>query len=124
VPLKRGEAHQECARGIRDVGGMNTTVGAAREVPQQPRVGSAERQLAGFGSSARTGDVVENPGNLGGREVRGQRQASELRETVDALVLGELVGHALRARVLPDNGVVERDCRWRDPTRWWFLAGW
>ena len=48
--------------------------GAAGEVPEHPGVGGAEGELARLGAGARAVDVVEDPGDLGRREV-GRRAA-------------------------------------------------
>ena len=76
---------------------------AAAQVPHQPAVDGAEGEFAALGAHARIGDVVEQPGELGGGEVR-----IELKPGARTHVLGPARGaQALAlgggAAVLPDD---------------------
>ena len=61
VPVERVDVEQHRPRGVGDVGHVGL---AARQLPDEPAVDGAEGQLAGLGLRTRTGDVVENPGDL------------------------------------------------------------
>ena len=60
-------------------------------------------------------DVVQNPPNLQAAEVRGQRQAGQLAEAIWAAFARELRHIVFHPRVLPDDGVVDRDARFAVP---------
>jgi hypothetical protein len=59
----------------RRVGGVGDMALAARQLPDQPAVDGAEGELAGFGPLPRALDVVEEPGELGAREIRVEQKA-------------------------------------------------
>ncbi|CAH0158989.1 hypothetical protein SRABI128_00739 [Microbacterium sp. Bi128] len=65
VPLRPGERHQ--ARAGRGPG-LGPVGGAPGEVPQQPRLGSADGQLAALGALPGARDVPQEPRDLGRRE--------------------------------------------------------
>ena len=75
VPAQGVEVHQHGAGGVGDVGDVHAAVDAAGQVPEDPGVDVAEDQVAGLGLGAGTLDVVEDPLDLGAREVGRQRQA-------------------------------------------------
>ena len=54
---------------------------AAGQVPDQQAVDGPRGQLAGLGAASGAGDVVEQPGDLGGREVRVEHQARSARRS-------------------------------------------
>ncbi len=54
------------------------------ELPYQPGVDCAEGELSLHGPLARTRDVVEDPGNLAGREVRIDHQAGPFADQIFA----------------------------------------
>ena len=85
---------------------MNAAVHAARQVPQNPRVGVAEVEIAGLGTLACTLHVVEDPLNLRTGEVGRQPKATNLAEAVGALVTFEFLDDVGGTHVLPDNRVV------------------
>src|SRR5690606_23916200 len=107
IPVEGCEIHEQGAGGVRDVGRVHAAVHAAREVPEHPRVGRAEGELATLGALAGALDVVEDPGDLGGGEVGRERQPGLLGEAPDAALGGERVHGILRAGVLPDDRVVD-----------------
>ena len=116
VPIERPQIHQQRAARVRRVGRVH-----AREVPGQPAVDRACGQLPRLGACARAGQRVEQPRQLGAREVGRERQARLRAEAVD---LAER-GHALRAaRVLPHDRVGERAPASRAPTARPSRAGW
>ncbi len=72
----------------------------------EKRVDGAERELARLGASARAADVVEDPRDLGAREVSVDDEArarEDLRGVARAL---QLVAHVGRAAALPDDGAM------------------
>src|SRR5690554_4820451 len=90
---------------------MDSAAYAAREVPEHPRVGRAEEQLAALGPFACALDVLEDPRDLRRREVGAERQARRLPEAVEAPVSRESLDDALRAGVLPDDRVRDGSAR-------------
>ena len=75
VPVLAMDVVQHGARGVARVRGVHR---AAREPPQQERIDGAERQLAALGRLARARDLVQQPGELGGREVGVDQEAGAL----------------------------------------------
>src|SRR3954469_10858228 len=108
VPREGLEVHQHRAAGVRDVGDVQPAVGATGEVPDEPGVHVAEGQVTRLGPIARAIDVVEDPADLRPREVGRQWQADLLLEAGLAAVARQLVDDLVRARVLPDERVVDR----------------
>ena len=84
---------------------------AAGEPPDQEGVDGAEGEMAGLGERARALHVVEQPGDLGGREIGVEQQAGLGRD--HRLVPGALqrAAHVGGAPVLPDDGAVDRLAR-------------
>ena len=64
--------------------------------------------VAALGGRAHAVDVVEDPLDLAAGEVRGRRQPGAAADEVAASVAFEGGGDAVGARVLPDDGVVQR----------------
>ncbi len=96
---------QQRARGVGIVGDVNSGVG---QIPDQPAIDRAEEQIAFLGPPARAGYVVQNPANLGAREVRIDEQ-SGLRTDLLAKTLGdEVLANRGRLARLPDDGVIDR----------------
>ena len=86
VPGQRAEVHQHRAAGIGHIGDVQAAVGAARQVPDQPRVHVPEHEIAGLGLFPRAVHVVEDPADLRPGEVGRQRQADLLPEAILASV--------------------------------------
>ena len=105
VPLPSVDVEQQGAAGIADVGGV---VLAACELPDQPCIDRAKGQFAPQGLSACTGNVVQQPAQLGGRKIRVQPQAGALLYQRLSALLSPLLAHRLGAPILPDDGVVQR----------------
>ena len=103
VPIQRREVHQLRAAGVGDVGQVQTG-----EVPQQPAIDRAEREVAGLRTPARIGHVVEQPAQLQSGKIAGERQAGPRAKPVLAAVARELRHQRIDARVLPDDRVVHR----------------
>mmetsp|Transcript_11791 Transcript_11791/g.27714 ORF Transcript_11791/g.27714 Transcript_11791/m.27714 type:complete len:274 (-) Transcript_11791:1014-1835(-) len=99
------DVEQQGARGIARVGRMHP---AAAELPQQPAVDRAKGQLAARGALAGPGHMVEQPAQLGGREIRVQHQAGELAHARLRALLLQGLAKGRRAAVLPDQGAVQR----------------
>ena len=105
VPLAGADIEQ---RGARRIGGIGHVHLAAGEVPEQIRVDRAEGELAGFRGRARAAHVVEEPGDLGCREVGVEQQAGALAHQF--LMSGARQRRAgfMRAAILPDDRIVDR----------------
>ena len=101
----RRDIEQQRARRIGGVGGVDL---AAGQPPEQERIHRAERKPALLGRRARAIHVVEQPADLGRREIRIEHQAGFVRDR------GLVPGGAQRragvggAPVLPDDGVMDR----------------
>ncbi len=104
VPLAGADVAQHRAAGVGDVGGEAAAVGAAREVPHDPRIDRAEGQ-AGVGRDTALG---EQPLGLGAREVRVEHQPGALADEIEGAVGGEPVAPLGRAAVLPHDGPTVR----------------
>jgi hypothetical protein len=81
---------------------------AAGEIPQQPAVHGAERQLTAFGAGARTRDVVQQPAELAAGEVGVDDEAGASLDLLLMARLLEAVAEGGGAAVLPDNRVMHR----------------
>ncbi len=79
---------------------------AAGQVPEQQAIDGPRGQLASLRAAAGAGDMVEQPGDLGGREVRVEDQAGAFGDpgTAVAVFFAERGGPA----VLPDQGWADR----------------
>src|ERR1035437_6984711 len=108
MPVERSQVHQHRAARVRDVGRVHAPLAASREVPQDPRVHRPERQPAVLGARTGAGHVVEQPRDLGAREVGGEGQPDPLAQTVQPRLARQLAHEARGARVLPDDRVVDR----------------
>ncbi len=89
----------------RRVGGVRGVDRAAGQPPDHPRIDGAAKELAPFGPRPRALDVIQHPGDLGGREIGVQQQARDLghfrfRRTQPRT-------YVRRAAVLPDDGGVD-----------------
>ena len=95
---------EQGARGVGGVGGVHP---AAGEAPEQEGVDGAEGELAGLGQRARALDVVEQPGDLGGREIGIEQQPGLGRDHRLVARLLQRAADVGRAPVLPDDGAVD-----------------
>ena len=75
VPLPGVDVEQQRARGVADIGDMRR---AAGQVPHQPAVDGAEQQLAALGAGLCAVDVIQDPADLGGREIGVHQKAGAL----------------------------------------------
>jgi hypothetical protein len=78
------------------------------EVPQQPAIDCAEREIARFRTPTRIGHVVEQPAQLQSGKIAGERQAGLRAEPVLAAAACIFCHQRIDARVLPDHCVVHR----------------
>ena len=105
VPGARIDVEQQRPRGVGGVGDVNLAVGQA---PEQKAVDRAEGQVAAFRFSARAGNIVENPGDFGRREIGIEQQAGALGHERLTSALLEFGAKRRRAAVLPDDRIVDR----------------
>ena len=104
VPLQRLQIHEQGARRvghIRQVQRAVQVLRAAGEVPDQPGVDRARKQLAVLRALASVWHVVQDPRPLRGRRIRVVEQAR-----LAQILRGVAV--VVRAGVLPYDGVVDR----------------
>ena len=102
VPPAVMDIEQQRARGVGRVGDVSLAAGQA---PDQKAVDRAEAEIAALGGAARAFDVVEQPGELGAREIRVEHEPGARRD--DRL----MAGLAQRLAELPPCAGPAR--RWR-----------
>src|SRR5690606_8361829 len=103
IPLALVYVQHQGTRRVRRVGGMNL---ALRQIPDKPRIDGAEREVTLLGERPRAVDVVQDPLNLGPREVGVEQEArSPGKHWLESVVLQRLAGVG-RAPVLPYDGAM------------------
>ena len=95
------EHRAACVGVIRDVDP------AAGELPDEPGIDRAEEELSGCRPSARAGDVVQEPLDLGAGEVGVGDEAGLGPDLVGMSVRHQLVDDVGGAAALPDDGIVD-----------------
>ena len=86
---------EERAAGVGGVGGVDAAVGPAGEVPQHPGVDGAEGEVRVVGAEGEVA-VLEEPGRLGGAEVRVEDEAGRGADEGEMAGLDELARRAAR----------------------------
>ena len=81
---------------------------AAGEIPDEPRVNRAERELTRLGSGARTFHVLQDPLHLRGGEVSVDYETRLAADQAIQLPRSQAIADARGAAVLPDDGVADR----------------
>ena len=94
--------------GSRRIGGVCGVSVPAGQAPQQEAIHGAEGQLAALRPGARAIHVVENPGDLGGGEIRIQEQSRLAGNQILVTVRPQRVAVLGGAPVLPDDGAIHR----------------
>ena len=105
VPAPVADVEQQRPRCIGRIGGVTLAAGQA---PQQEAVDRAERQLALDGRRARAVDVIEQPGDFGGGEIRIEQQPGARGYQRLVALLSQGGAGVGGAPVLPDDGIVDR----------------
>ena len=106
IPVQRPDIVEHGAAGVGPVGDVDFSAG---ELPHQPGVHRAEQQLPGLGLFPGTGDIVQDPADLGGGEVGVRHKAGVLPDIfLHARDLQQLVHQRGRAAALPDDGIADR----------------
>ena len=108
VPGQGVDVHQQGPAGVGHLGDVRAAVDAAGEVPDQPGVHRAERDVAALGAFTQARGVVEQPAQPRRAEVGGDRQPAELLHPGRAGAPGELLDDPVGAGVLPHDGPVHR----------------
>ncbi len=93
------------ARGVTRFGYVGRAPGQA---PDQVRVDGAGGELAVFGSSARAFDMIEDPRQLGGGEVRVEDQTGGCPHAFGESAAAQLLAAIGGAAILPDDCAVNR----------------
>ncbi len=104
VPTAAPDVHQQGARGIGRVGDVQL---AAGQPPQQERVDRAEREPTRFRRGARALDMVEQPGELGGGEIRIEQQPRRRGDHLLVAGASQRRAGVDRAPILPNDRVVD-----------------
>ena len=92
--------------GVGGIGGVGAAVRPAGEVPQDPGVDGAEGE-AGVGRVEPEAALGEEPGGLGGAEVRIEHEPGAVAHQGQMTGLGQAPAEGGSAPVLPDDGPVE-----------------
>ncbi len=87
---------------------MSAAARPAGQPPDDPGVHVAKEQIAALGGGARAVDVIQNPLDLGAGEICRERQAGLRAQPVLAAIAPQLGANVGGARVLPDDGVIDR----------------
>src|SRR5439155_6159317 len=105
VPVVRMDVEKQRARRVGDVGYVGAVAG---ELPGEPRVDRAERELAALGSRACARHLVKQPGDLGAAEIGVDYQAGALANEALRTDIPQFLAKRGGAAVLPHDGVVDR----------------
>ena len=108
IPAIGGNVIERGPAGIGRIGDMQRPAG---QLPDQPAVDSAEGQLPGLGPGSRAVHTVEDPGDLGGREIGVQHKSGAVGHKPGMSGIAQSGTDVRRAPVLPDDGVVDRITR-------------
>ena len=103
IPADVGQMKQEGARCVTAIGGVQLAAGQA---PDEEAVDGAGRQLSRFGPRPPRWVLLQEPAQLGGREIGIEDEAGALPQP--RLVLLTLPTKVRRAAILPDDGPRER----------------
>ncbi len=93
--------------GARGVGGVGDVARAVGQLPDEEGVDGAEGELALFGALPGARHIVENPSELGGREIGVEHEAGLLGDTRLFPLLLQLVAELGGAAILPDDGAID-----------------
>ena len=105
IPCAAADVHQQRARRIGGVGDVRL---AAGQPPEQEAVDRAEGEPAGPRRLARARHMVEQPGDLGGREIGIEQQPGARCDHGLVPRLPQRGAGVSRAPILPDDGIVDR----------------
>ena len=98
------DVEQEGSRGI---GGIGRVAPASGQPPQQPTVDSAEGKLARFSGGSGSRHLVEQPRELGGREIWIEAQARRGRYAELIPSFPQLAAGLGGAAILPDDRAMD-----------------
>ena len=104
VPALTMDVEQQRPAGVGRVGRVAPPAG---EPPEQPGIDGAEGELAGRRAFSGAGQIVEQPGELGGGEIGVEPEAGTALEERFVAVLRQAAAMLGGAAVLPDDGVGE-----------------
>ena len=105
APFDRLQIHQRRAGSIGRIGGVDPTAG---QFPDQPGVDRAQLDLALRRPLARPGHSIQEPGELGRREVGIEDQAGGGLDYRLVALGGQAGGDVGGAAILPDDGAMQR----------------
>ena len=109
VPVLCVQVEQHGARGIAHIGGMHPRATlTACELPQQPTVHRAKRQIALPCQGARARHMVEQPFEFGARKIRVDHQPGFVPHQLLQAARAKFGAQCFSAPVLPHDGVVQR----------------
>jgi hypothetical protein len=105
VPLLIGDVQQLCAGRVGHIGDVDTASGQS---PEQERIDGAERELASLGFRPCTRHVIEQPADLGGREVRINQQPGAFADQLFGTIGQKACTGVSRAPILPHDRPMDR----------------
>ena len=104
IPLQRVDIEQHGARCIGDIGHMHLPAG---EVPHQPAVHGTEPQVSRIGHGTRSGNVLQDPPDLGRAEIRIDDQPGLFPDAGGEALRFQAVAIIGRPPVLPNDGMAD-----------------
>ena len=104
VPIERVDIEEHRSACVRVIRREHQS---AREIEDEPRVDGAEEQLPGFGKLSRPAHVVQNPRDLGGREVGIWGEPGLGANHILVSLVNEALSERCGAAALPTDGVVD-----------------
>jgi hypothetical protein len=105
VPRERAQIHEQRARRVRHV---RHVLGSAGELVDHVGVDGSERKLAFLRALPRTANVIEEPRDLGAREIRVEHEAGLLLHELRFAFARELLTNVRRAPALPHDRAMDR----------------
>ena len=105
IPCESVNVEQHRAAGVGVVGDVDLS---ARQLPDEPCFHRAKQQFARFGLFARPRHIVEDPLQLGGREIGVDDKAGLFAELLGQAARLQFVAVSTGAAALPDDGVIDR----------------
>src|SRR5690349_3085887 len=82
-----------------------------RQFPDQPGIDGAAREFAALGSLARSGNMLQEPDDLGAGKISVRHQACLLLNDATEPLFADEVAHRGGPPALPDNGMAKRFAR-------------
>src|ERR1700734_1448656 len=99
VPSVFNDVVEQSARRVCAIRNVSLSAG---QIPHKPAIDRAEGEFSCLGSTARSGNVIENPCDLTCGEVRAQQKSGLLTNTLFNAIVGHFLHQGTSTAVLPD----------------------